>query len=126
MPMPVPMSYTFDRYSADTSPFAIYKDHARLVYEDASGVVNIYPFIGLAGEVGEAMGKIKKVLRDNDGRITNAQRLAIASELGDITWYVNQCCLQIGMSFDSVARANYEKLKSRHERGQLSGSGDNR
>lgn len=82
--------------------------------------------LGLAGESGEVLEKFKKLLRDKQGQLTEADRAEIVKELGDILWYVNAVAHLLGSSLTEVARLNNEKLSSRQQRGQLHGSGDNR
>ena len=42
----------------------------------------IYPTLGLAGEAGEVAEKVKKLIRDDAGVLTDERRAAIAKELG--------------------------------------------
>jgi len=82
--------------------------------------------LGLAGESGEVVEKIKKLLRDKRGMLEESDKTDILKELGDILWYVNAVAHLLGSSLEDVARMNNEKLLSRKERHQLHGSGDNR
>ena len=50
----------------------------------------------------------------------------LKGEIGDILWYLAQISTELGIDFEDVALHNLEKLKSRHERGKIAGSGDNR
>jgi len=68
----------------------------------------------------------KKVLRDDDGSITDERRAAMSKELGDVLWYVAQLASELELDLDEVAAENLEKLFSRQRRGVLSGSGDDR
>ena len=86
----------------------------------------VYPTLGLANEAGEVAGKIKKIFRDKDGVIGDAERDALKGELGDVLWYLAQICTELGLSLDEVAAANLEKLASRQARGTLYGEGDTR
>lgn len=86
----------------------------------------IYPVLGLAGEAGEVAEKIKKVLRDDNGVITDQKREDVKKELGDVLWYIAQVATELNMSLEDVASHNIEKLSSRKEKGQLHGDGDNR
>lgn len=86
----------------------------------------IYPALGLANEAGEVTGKLKKVIRDNDGVIDEDRRKDISKELGDVLWYIAQLATELEISLDDVAEANIAKLASRQERGVLGGNGDNR
>ncbi len=82
--------------------------------------------LGLAGESGEVVEKIKKLLRDKQGSLEESDKVDILKELGDILWYVNAVAHLLGSSLEDVARMNNEKLLSRKQRHQLHGSGDNR
>ena len=82
--------------------------------------------LGLAGESGEVVEKIKKLLRDKRGMLEESDKADILKELGDVLWYVNAVAHLLGSSLEDVARLNNEKLLSRKERHRLHGSGDNR
>ncbi len=86
----------------------------------------IYPTLGLVGEAGEVAEKIKKVLRDAGGIISEESRMEIGKELGDVLWYVAQVATELHLDLDDVAQNNLDKLFSRQDRGQLHGNGDNR
>jgi NTP pyrophosphatase (non-canonical NTP hydrolase) len=85
-----------------------------------------YPALGLAGEAGEVADKLKKVIRDNDGVLTDQVRDAVAKEIGDVLWYVSVLAYEMDYDLNAIAQINIDKLNSRKERGVLSGSGDNR
>ncbi|HPM38838.1 MAG TPA: nucleoside triphosphate pyrophosphohydrolase family protein, partial [Candidatus Pacearchaeota archaeon] len=86
----------------------------------------IYPTLGLVGEAGEVAEKMKKVLRDNDGVISEEKREEITKELGDVLWYIANLSKELNVSLEDVAQKNIEKLQSRQQRNELHGSGDNR
>jgi NTP pyrophosphatase (non-canonical NTP hydrolase) len=86
----------------------------------------VYPTLGLAGEAGEVAEKVKKLLRDDGGVLSEERRAALAAELGDVLWYVAQVATEAGLEIEEIAQANLDKLLSRQERGVLSGSGDTR
>ena len=86
----------------------------------------VYPTLGLSGEAGEVAEKIKKVIRDNGGVVSEEKKAELAKELGDVLWYVANLAEELGLKLEDVAQANIEKLKSRQERGKLHGAGDNR
>ena len=92
----------------------------------AIGHAVIYPTLGLTNEAGEVAGKIKKVFRDKGGVISEADQAALKGELGDVLWYLSQMCTELGLSLNTVAEYNIEKLYSRLERGKIGGEGDNR
>lgn len=85
-----------------------------------------YPALGLAGEAGEFADHAKKVIRDDGGAITSQRREAMAKELGDVLWYVAQLASELDIELEQIAQDNLDKLRSRMERGVLSGSGDDR
>jgi NTP pyrophosphatase (non-canonical NTP hydrolase) len=81
---------------------------------------------GLVGESGEVAEKFKKLIRDKNGNIDEADRQEILKELGDILWYINSVSHLLGSSLEEVADKNLKKVLSRKERGVTQGSGDNR
>lgn len=85
-----------------------------------------YPALGLAGEAGEVADKLKKVIRDNNGILTNQVRDAVAKEIGDVLWYVSVLAYEMDYDLNAIAQINLDKLASRKERGVIAGSGDNR
>lgn len=84
--------------------------------------------LGLAGETGEVMEKIKKMIRDKNGVFspTPEDIAELKKELGDVLWYLSALAFYNGIDLDDVARANLDKLRSRKERNKIHGSGDNR
>lgn len=92
----------------------------------AIGFNAIYPTLGLCGESGEVAEKVKKVIRDNDGKFSEDVTDAIALELGDVLWYVAQVASELGLDLNHIAQRNIDKLTFRQQRGTLQGSGDNR
>ena len=107
--------------------FQDYQQQSRrtAVYPEA-GRNFVYPALGLCGEAGEVAEKLKKVLRDNGGELSEQTRTAVAAELGDVLWYVAQLASELGLDLGAIAQANLDKLASRQQRGVLQGSGDQR
>lgn len=85
-----------------------------------------YAVLGLVGEAGELANKIKKVIRDNNGVMSDEKLKEIGKELGDTEWYQSALAKELGLSMDDIAQENIAKLFSRKERGVLQGDGDNR
>lgn len=86
----------------------------------------VYPVLGLAGESGEVCDKLKKVIRDKNGKITNEVKKEIALELGDVLWYVAEAAHDFGYTLEQIATMNIFKLQSRKERNKIHGEGDHR
>ncbi|MDR2976090.1 MAG: nucleoside triphosphate pyrophosphohydrolase family protein [Streptococcaceae bacterium] len=82
--------------------------------------------LGLTGEAGEVADKVKKLIRDKDGKISEADRKFLSLELGDLLWYLATCARYLGLSLEDVANANLGKLSSRLERDMIGGAGDER
>jgi NTP pyrophosphatase (non-canonical NTP hydrolase) len=106
----------FEDYQTQASKTAIYND----------ADVVIYPVLGLLSEAGEVAGKVKKVLRDNNGQFLPEHREAIADEVGDCLWYIASICTDLGFGMETIAQRNLDKLNSRMARGVIQGSGDTR
>lgn len=114
------MSMTFDEYQEAASKTALYP-------EVGTGSVMALAYTGLGlSEVGEVQNKIKKVIRDDGGVVTEEKKREIAKELGDVLWYCAMLARELGVPLQSIAAQNIEKLQSRQQRGVLHGSGDNR
>lgn len=77
--------------------------------------------LGMAGESGEVLEHIKKAIRDN-----HIDREALKKELGDAVFYWARICKFFDFEPSDVLETNVEKLTSRHARGVMRGSGDNR
>ncbi len=108
---------TFEEYQKKSRLTAIYPDKDNNY---------IYPTLGLAGEAGEVAEKVKKVIRDKDGKMDDETRDALKKELGDVLWYLSQISTELNLDLEDVAESNIEKLFKRREKGNLHGEGDNR
>lgn len=86
----------------------------------------VYATLGLAGEAGELANKVKKIIRDANGVLTEEIRLALLDEGGDCQWYLARIATELNALLEDMASGNVAKLKGRKERGTLHGSGDNR
>lgn len=98
-----------------------------------------YVFSGLAEECGEVCGKYAKYIRKNGGLspLTEDElyvtedfggaineedvsfRTAIKKELGDVMWFVAECCTLYGLTLEDVMEHNLEKLADRKARERL-------
>jgi NTP pyrophosphatase (non-canonical NTP hydrolase) len=86
----------------------------------------ITKILGLVGEAGEVAEKFKKILRDKDANLSDADKAEIVKELGDVLWYISSITHYLGVPLQEVADVNLEKVHSRKKRGVTHGSGDNR
>ncbi len=86
----------------------------------------VYFTLGLVGEAGELSEKVKKLYRDNKGKLGIETRELLKLELGDVLWYISQVATSVGSSLEEVAQLNIKKLESRLERDKIHGSGDRR
>jgi len=86
----------------------------------------LYYVLGIAGETGELVEKIKKHFRDDYGEMTPERLDEIIKESGDCLWYHARLMDTLGISFSEVAEENLRKLLDRKERNKLQGEGDNR
>jgi NTP pyrophosphatase (non-canonical NTP hydrolase) len=86
----------------------------------------LYYVLGVAGESGEFVEKVKKLFRDKKGIIDQEFIDVVIKEMGDILWYMARFSDQFDIDFNDVAETNITKLLSRLERGTLHGEGDNR
>lgn len=86
----------------------------------------VYPTLGLVGEAGEVAEKVKKVIRDKGGVLSDEDRKNIALEASDICWYLAVLAHELDFTFEDILQMNLDKLASRKQRGVLSGSGDHR
>lgn len=103
-------------YQQQAGETAIYPNRYKLVY----------PVLGLVGEAGEVAEKMKKVARDENGKVSDDKAMEMLKEVGDVLWYVAAVCRDLGYTLEDAAQLNLKKLRSRQERDKLQGSGDNR
>ncbi|GAC1644170.1 MAG: nucleoside triphosphate pyrophosphohydrolase family protein [Acidobacteriaceae bacterium] len=112
---------TFREYSDAVWSFASYP---------ARGDNLIYPALGLSGESGEVAEKIKKLWR-NEGQtgasgLSEQKKQELVKELGDVLWYVNAMCRELGVELEQVAAVNAAKLSDRAARNVIKSEGDER
>jgi len=85
-----------------------------------------YPTLGLCGESGEVAEKVKKLLRDKNGKLDQNTKKEIVKELGDVLWYLSAICSELKINLEDVAKINIAKLNKRKNKNKLKGEGDNR
>ena len=74
--------------------------------------------VGICAEGGEFMEIVKKIIFQgkpyNEDNIFHMKR-----ELGDVMWYVAQCCIALDISLDEICDMNIEKLGKRFPDGHF-------
>ncbi len=72
-----------------------------------------YPLMGLLGECGELIEKFKKVLRDNNGELTQDRKNGIIGEVGDEIWYLFNLYTEACLDFEKeyVEKKLTEEIK---------------
>lgn len=82
--------------------------------------------LGISGESGEIAEKVKKIIRDFDGEVSEDTKKELIKEMGDVMWYLAVLSEHLGYKFDEVGKVNIAKLRDRQTRNKIQGSGDNR
>ena len=99
---------------------------SRIVKKDKVIDYLAYAALGLVEEAGETAGKLKKIIRDKNGVVSEKDRQELVKELGDTLWYLTDMAYDLGVTLEQVATSNLEKVRDRANRGVISGQGDNR
>ena len=94
------------------------------LYENLAGQTAIFPkekaleylALGMTSEAGEVAGKVKKLIRDGEG-----DKVAIASEIGDVLWYCAMMAKEVGVHLNTIMKEKLKKLQDRKERGTYAG-----
>ena len=111
---------------SDPDSFGEYQEQAKVTAVFTHDRALEYLALGLTSEAGEVAGKVKKIIRDHDSVLTRELRDDLASEVGDVLWYVAVLAGHLGFDLSDVADLNIRKLQDRQARGVLGGSGDDR
>jgi len=120
----------FNSYQKQALKTAFYLDKISDEHPDTHD--RVFKALGLAyaglglGEAGEAQNKIKKIIRDKGGRVSPEDQEAIGQEIGGLLWYCAAVASELNLKLGDIAEENIAILRSRQERGKLTGSGDNR
>lgn len=92
-----------------------------------------YIALGLVGEVGELLGEIKRIDRDDNGVLTADRRSRIVDEAGDVLWYTARLMEHYDYTLDlQIDRPNHDTAETpsrtvaalhlAHETGLLAGT----
>lgn len=101
---------TLDQYQSASRLTAIYP---------MRGQNFLYPMIGIVSEVGEIADQVKRIIRDEEGIISEERRLAIEDEIGDVLWYLAQLATEFNLQLSTAADQNLKKLSERQQAGTL-------
>lgn len=71
--------------------------------------------LGLAGEAGEVVDYVKKVIFHGH----SMDQLRLVKEVGDVLWYISEIASTMKLQLDTIALINLEKLAARYK-GQFS------
>ena len=107
-----------------------YMEHTLVqsVYPEAGSGSNVeiaYLGLGLAGEAGEAVDVIKKIVRMGepvtleDKHNLEEYRAKLLGELGDTIWYMAQIMRVFGFTLEEVINFNVIKLNARINKGEV-------
>ena len=111
----------FDEYQRKAAKYDLAEATA-----DLKAVGFIEKVLGLVGEAGETADKIKKLLRDKDGVVSDDDRDLVVKELGDTLWYIASIARYLEVPLSEVAEGNIDKLENRYQRNKIHGEGDKR
>ena len=114
---------TFDEYQAEIEQFDVFTRQADTNCTDPAYIAKI---LGIVGEAGEVAEKYKKIIRDNSGEVTDAHKIELTKELGDVLWYAATLARYLDIPLSEVAKDNIAKLSARKQTNKIHGSGDNR
>lgn len=85
-----------------------------------------YLALGINGEAGEIAEKVKKLIRDTDGKETEEFKTALKKECSDVLWYLTALSKHLGSGLEEIMQINHDKLTKRLETNTIHGSGDDR
>ena len=89
-----------------------YQDRAAATDIEPDSRDPLVPLLGLGGEVGALIAEFKKQQRA-DGVKYSGFDAAVATELGDILWYLAALCRRVGVSLEEIALCNLLKTSAR-------------
>lgn len=92
-----------------------------------AGTDYIQPALGIGGEAGEILEKIKKHRRKHgDAPLPQELKDDLILEGGDVLYYLARLALVCGVTLQEMADRNKTKLLSRLKRDMIQGDGDHR
>lgn len=121
--LPIEFELTLNEYQEIISVF----DQSGLESYGNGSTPLWYYMLGLAGETGEMVDKVKKLYRNSQSDVVpEEKRIEMGKELGDVLWYLGRAAKKLGFSLGEIATLNVQKLADRARRGVIRSEGDNR
>ena len=99
------MTCSFNGYQSQAFEFAVYKDR-------------MYPIAGLSEEVGEVCALFAKALRKH-GEVDVVDPQKLQDELSDVLWMLAAVATEFGLSLQTIADHNLDKLERRREKDEI-------
>lgn len=93
---------------------------------DERNIDFVYPALGLSGEIGELLNKLKKIIRDKIDATSQEFKDSIGKEVGDCLWYIAELASVFDLDLEEIAKQNIEKLAKRKKDDKIQGKGDDR
>jgi NTP pyrophosphatase (non-canonical NTP hydrolase) len=84
------------------------------------------PLLRLSKDAGMIAEQVKKTIRDHGGVMPGKRLKVVKKAAKEIVQTLADLLDDCEVDLEEAARRNYDKLKSRQERGKLTGDGDNR
>lgn len=114
---------TFDDYQYSSRTTARYNGNGA-----GQGVVyNALKLAGEAGEISDKIGKKLGNLKDDEEIVFTPKEVGeLMLEMGDVLWHLFAMATDLGISMQTVAEKNGDKLTDRLVRDVIAGNGDNR
>ena len=103
--------------SDESKDFIAFSDRVVSLDEKGANIERLLTgAVGINSEGGEIMEIVKKLIfqgkKWDDETIYHLKR-----ELGDVCWYITQCCIALDVSMDDIIKMNVEKLEKRYPGG---------
>lgn len=102
-----PTEMAVNEYQVRARLFAVYPDQGT-----TDGIE--YVALGLTGESGEVANQVKKIVRDDNRKLTAERRAALIDEAGDVLWYLAMLAEELGVTLEEIAARNLVKLERRY------------
>jgi len=91
-----------------------FNDYQKKAWETAiypnKGNNLVYPMLGLGGESGEVLEKMKKIIRDENSKVSEEKKQELKKELGDVLWYLAAISTELGLDLEDVIQVDLKKL----------------